>query len=299
MSNLNRYLTVAGSLASSTGIIMHRLKSSKFVENTLNYSSRSNSTTPEPTSVPPTSNPTSSTHLHPHSNSHSNSHSQPPPMISVQSVFVRSPRVANLNGEWYSRAKRVIAGNNDLFSLYASSHSMPNLSVTIHADHHQGKSWSNGASESEEGASSTADPTGASSSPPLISEKEKEATAAAAANGYNVFGSNVSLSPTATDPLNAKKLSELDNLLFPRIQDKQGRAAAAAAAAANAKRGRRTPSVVSFAEKTVEQLNQERMKNKKTLLSHYFEDGQAAGRLRHCLQQADDHQSEERGDAPL
>ena len=173
----------------------------------------------------------------------------------------------------YISAKRVIAGNNDLFSLYASSHSMPNLSVTIHADHHQGKSWSNGASESEEGASSTADPTGASSSPPLISEKEKEATAAAAANGYNVFGSNVSLSPTATDPLNAKKLSELDNLLFPRIQDKQGRAAAAAAAAANAKRGRRTPSVVSFAEKTVEQLNQERMKNKKTLLSHYFEDG--------------------------
>lgn len=172
----------------------------------------------------------------------------------------------------YILAKRVIAGNNDLFSLYASSHSMPNLSVTIHADHHQGKSWSNGASESEEGASS-AETAGAS--PPLISEKEKEATAAAAANGYNVFGSNVSLSPTATDPLNAKKLSELDNLLFPRIQDKQGRAAAAAAAAAaaNAKRGRRTPSVVSFAEKTVEQLNQERMKNKKTLLSHYFEDG--------------------------
>ncbi len=27
-------------------------------------------------------------------------------MISVQSVFVRSPRVANLNGEWYSRGDK-------------------------------------------------------------------------------------------------------------------------------------------------------------------------------------------------
>lgn len=31
---------------------------------------------------------------------------QPPPLISVQSVFVRNPRVANLNGEWYNHSDK-------------------------------------------------------------------------------------------------------------------------------------------------------------------------------------------------
>src|SRR5699024_8910542 len=69
----------------------------------------------------------------------------------------------------------------------------------------------------------------------------------------DLTGSTLSL---PTDPLNASKLSELDNLLFPRIQDKA-----------------RSPSVASQQEKSAEVINMERMKNKKTLLSHYFEDG--------------------------
>lgn len=133
--------------------------------------------------------------------------------------------------------------------MYASSHSMPNLSVTIHPPT---KSWSNGPSESDSDvAASTAAAASSLSQPIVFIEKQKEANG----GGYNAFGSSASLSPP--DPLNAKKLSELDNLLFPRIQDKHDR----------------SPSVASFADKSVEQLNKERMKNKKTLLSHYFEDG--------------------------
>lgn len=61
------------------------------------------------------------------------------------------------------------------------------------------------------------------------------------------------------DPLSVKKLTELDNLLFPRIQD------------INAPR---SSSAASFTkERSTEAINMERMKNKSTLLSHYFEDG--------------------------
>ena len=50
----------------------------------------------------------------------------------------------------------------------------------------------------------------------------------------------------------------MDNLLFPRIQEN--------------KKSRSTNSL-NIVEKTTEEINKERMKNKSTLLSHYFEDG--------------------------
>lgn len=62
-----------------------------------------------------------------------------------------------------------------------------------------------------------------------------------------------------SDPLSAKRLSDLDNLLFPRIQDLNKS---------------RASSVVSVShEKSTDVINMERMKNKSTLLNHFFEDG--------------------------
>ena len=58
------------------------------------------------------------------------------------------------------------------------------------------------------------------------------------------------------DPLNVKRLSELDNLLFPRIQNNS-----------------RSPSVASLHDKSNEAINVERLKNKTSLMSNYFEDG--------------------------
>lgn len=66
-------------------------------------------------------------------------------------------------------------------------------------------------------------------------------------------------SPEILEELNIKRLSELDNLLFPRIQEN--------------KKSRSTNSLNNMVEKTTEEINKERMKNKTTLLSHYFEDG--------------------------
>lgn len=126
-------------------------------------------------------------------------------------------------------AKRIISGQNDLFSMYASSHSMPNLSVTIHSK--------NSSLQPE-----------TDSDPPTNEDEEEQRVRSVP----DLTDSSNSLA----DPLSAKKLSELDNLLFPRIQDKS-----------------RTPSVTSFHEKSTEVINMERMKNKNTLLSHYFEDG--------------------------
>ena len=105
---------------------------------------------------------------------------------------------------------------------------MPNLNVTVHPTSHH-----------------SALPDTDSDQPVNEDEKNKSST-------DFTYSSN-SLSP---EPLNVKKLSDLDNLLFPRIQDKS-----------------RTPSITSFHEKSTEVLNMERMKNKNTLLSHYFEDG--------------------------
>ncbi|OTF74678.1 anoctamin-1-like protein [Euroglyphus maynei] len=65
-------------------------------------------------------------------------------------------------------------------------------------------------------------------------------------------------SPEMLEELNIKRLSELDNLLFPRIQEN---------------RKSRSTNSLNTVEKTTEEINKERMKNKSTLLSHYFEDG--------------------------
>lgn len=146
-----------------------------------------------------------------------------------------------------------IKSNSDLFSYYASSQSLPNLEATLHQHL--------SASREDLGEEMLADQAGrdqSQSNPALLGDDLKSALVGNDEGKGQLMlldGKHLSLS---IEELNAKRLSELDNLLFPR-QDLNSK--------------NQSASVASFHEKTTEVINMERMKNKSTLLSHYFEDG--------------------------
>ena len=94
--NLNKYLTVVTSLVNNSGIIMHRRKSSKLVEQTSQSSSNQGSLH-------------KSNSIDLFSTSTMNLFSQSPsvthlsPLISAPAIFVRNPHISALNPEWYNR----------------------------------------------------------------------------------------------------------------------------------------------------------------------------------------------------
>ena len=94
--NLNKYLTVASSLASNSSMIMQRLKSSKLVEQLTpsssdNCSPVSKSGLSEKSFSTATVSPLSLTVT------------PAPPLIAVQPVFVQNPRISLVDNEWYKQ----------------------------------------------------------------------------------------------------------------------------------------------------------------------------------------------------
>ncbi|KAJ6217834.1 hypothetical protein RDWZM_008991 [Blomia tropicalis] len=159
-------------------------------------------------------------------------------------VFVRSPQITSLNSEWFigSAKRSAHSGRQQLVAKVISTDTAKILNTDlglvpkIHP-----KLWSDqGGEETEDSIVSNDD-------------QEQINRVDSTEMDQNQSMHRLSLPP---DPLNVKRLSELDNLLFPRIQNNS-----------------RSPSVASLHDKSNEAINVERLKNKTSLMSNYFEDG--------------------------